>query len=142
MKNLRLPYHQLAANAFGQLLATKHTLFDGELGHAMSALVWLRVSQINGCHFCIDKHGQEALQAGESAARIEQLAHFRDSALFTPAEKAAFAFAEAVTTLEDRVPDAVFLPLKDYYSDRWIAELTVTVGFMNALNRIAITMRQ
>ncbi|GGY06007.1 carboxymuconolactone decarboxylase family protein [Paludibacterium paludis] len=140
MKTPRLPYHQLAAESFNLLLAAKKVLFNGHLGQGFSALIWLRVSQINGCHFCIAKHTGEAREAGEAEARIATLAQWRDSDAFTPAEQAALEYAECITHLVDGVPDSVFLPLKAHFSDAYIAELTVTIGFMNALNRIAISM--
>jgi AhpD family alkylhydroperoxidase len=108
-------------------------------------LVELRASQINGCGVCVDMHSRELEHAGESAARINTVAVWRDVSYFTEAERAALALTEAATRLADRpdpVPDGVWAEAARHYDDGQLAALVLAIASINAWNRLNVTTRQ
>ncbi len=108
----------------------------------LKALIELRVSQINGCAFCVNMHSQEARAAGETQQRLDVLPVWHDTTFFTEAERAALTWAEQVTKLgENPVPDELYAEMKKYYSDKEIVDQTMTAVTMNAWNRMSITFR-
>lgn len=138
---MRLPFPSLSPGPVGNLRAIKTQLEEGPLGHALAELIWTRVSQMNGCHYCVSMHSKSMLAAGDSTARLEALADWEKSALFTERERAALTFAEAVTNIQAAgVPDSVYLPLKGHFDDRTIVDLTVAIALINAFNRLSIAM--
>ncbi|PSK93265.1 carboxymuconolactone decarboxylase family protein [Taibaiella chishuiensis] len=102
-------------------------------------LVYYRVSQINGCAYCLDMHHQEAVQLGETELRLHTLAAWTECPYFSEAERAALAWAEAVTRAE--APDAVYEQLKGFYTQQQIADLTLAIANINSWNRINIAFR-
>jgi len=105
-------------------------------------LVKLRCSQLNGCAFCVDMHARDARKAGESNQRLDAVAVWRESTLFTPSERAALAWAESVTLVShDHVPDDVFEWVGKYFSGKALVDLTYAVLAINAWNRLAISFR-
>jgi AhpD family alkylhydroperoxidase len=106
-------------------------------------LVFLRVSQINGCAYCIDSHSRDLLKAGLSVEHLVLVAAWREAGgLFDEQEQAALAWAEAVTRLGDQgVPDSAFEAASAVFDEKQLADLTITIGLMNAYNRIAISFR-
>lgn len=107
-------------------------------------LLRLRVSQLNGCAYCVDAHSSDALAAGESAARVASLAVWRESPYFTELERAVLAFAESLTKLadiEDRVPDELWATTGRHVGDTGLAELVMAVTTINAWNRICVATR-
>ncbi len=108
----------------------------------LRALVELRVSQINGCAYCLDMHTQHAREAGESQQRLDCLAAWDETPFFSDAERAALAWAESVTDIgRTRAPDTVYNALKAHYSEREIVDLTMIVAIMNMWNRVAVASR-
>ncbi|MCL5115889.1 MAG: carboxymuconolactone decarboxylase family protein [Firmicutes bacterium] len=103
-------------------------------------LVKIRVSQINGCAFCLDMHTKDARAIGEREQRLYALSVWKDAPFFTPQERAALAWAEALTKISEGVPDALYQQLKAHFSDREIVGLTSAVVAINAWNRWAISM--
>lgn len=143
MPTLRLPYAELSAPALQHLRAIKQQLAESPLGRNLVELVYLRVSQINGCAFCLDMHSRALRSGGESAARLDTLAGWRLSPHFSAREQAALAWAEALTWIADsHADDAVYQPLCEHFSEQEICDLTMAIASMNALNRLAIAMRQ
>ena len=135
---LRLEYWSIAPQEYRATCAVLLQLKEG-LDPCLWDLVFLRVSQINGCAFCVDNHAAQALQAGESARRLNALALWRDTPLFSDAERAALAWAEGVTRLGDRGPsDEAFQSLRAHFSDKQVVTLTLAIGLINGLNRLAI----
>ncbi len=109
------------------------------LDPALVALLDLRVSQLNGCAYCLALHAVQAREAGVEQRRLDTLAAWRESPLFTPAERAALAFADAVTLLgPEGVPDGVYAAAGEHFDDERLTGLLMTVVVMNAWNRIAI----
>lgn len=108
----------------------------------MIRFVYLRVSQINGCSYCVDLHARELRRAGETDARVDGLAGWYDNPAFSEREKAALAWAEALTRIEgSRAPDAVWREVRKHFADQELADLTFAAALMNAWNRVAIAFR-
>ena len=105
-------------------------------------LVDYRVSQINGCAYCLDMHSKDLLHGGESEQRIYLLSAWRETDLYTPREKAALAWAEAVTKLDgQQVADDVFEMAINEFSDEELIDLTLAVTTINTWNRFNIAFR-
>lgn len=108
-------------------------------------LVRLRVSQINGCGYCVDMHNFEAKKAGETDERLWSVAAWREAPYFTDEERAALALAEAATRLSDNaagVPDDVWDEAADHYDEESLAALVMAIAAINAWNRINVSTRQ
>jgi len=137
----RLNFRELNPKGTNMLsAASKHfSSIDAKL----RALVELRVSQINGCVFCVDLHTKEALEEGETQKRLDQVVVWHESKLFTEAERAAFSWAESLTNIaQTHAPDSVFEALKNHYSEQQIVDLTFIISTMNMWNRMSAGMRR
>ena len=109
---------------------------------ALVDLVYLRVSQINGCAYCIDMHWKDAKAAGESDQRLYGLDAWEESPYYTDRERAAIEWFEVVTDLHDgHVPDEVYETLQKHFNEQEIAALTWGAATINAWNRLAIASR-
>jgi AhpD family alkylhydroperoxidase len=106
-------------------------------------LVFLRVSQIDGCAYCIDMHSRDLLKAGLPVEHLVLAAAWPEAgSIFDEQERAALAWAEAVTRLGDRgVPDSAFEAAAAVFGEKQLADLTIAIGLMNAYNRVAISFR-
>ncbi|GAA2071779.1 carboxymuconolactone decarboxylase family protein [Actinomadura alba] len=107
-------------------------------------LVALRASQINGCGLCVDMHTKEAAAAGETAVRLNLVAAWRESTVFTEAERAALALTEEGTRLADAhhgVSDETWAQVRKHYDDDQIAALVSLVAMINAANRLNVILR-
>lgn len=143
MHSNRLPYYDIVPELTQTLRSIGTQLEKSTLGIRLIELVYQRVSQINGCGFCLRLHGKKLLAAGETEQRMMNLADWRESELFSPRERAALAWAESLTNVAaTHAKDEDFLPLKEHFSDLEITELTFAIVSMNALNRLAIGMRR
>ncbi len=101
------------------------------LPEALRALLTVRVSQINWCAFCVDINGARVLKRGVSEQKLADLPRFAESPHYSAAEKAALAYAEAITFSDRQVDDALFASLREHFDDDAIIELTATVAFQN-----------
>jgi AhpD family alkylhydroperoxidase len=143
MSSLRLPYYSLSPAAYRALAGVETALDASPLGKQLVHLLFLRVSQLNGCAFCVDKHARDLLAGGEDFQRLNSLATWRETGFYSARERAALAWAEAVTRLDGgEVPDHAFLPLREHFTDQEIADLGFATAVMNAWNRMAIGFRQ
>lgn len=118
---------------------------QSSLPQSTQELVSLRASQINGCGWCIDLHTKEAAAAGESAVRLNLVAAWRESTVYTEAERAALALAEEGTRLADAqegVSDETWAEVRKHYDDDQVAALVVLVALINAANRLAVIVHQ
>lgn len=105
-------------------------------------LIDIRASQINGCAFCVDMHVKEARLHGERDLRVHHLAVWRESPLFTPRERAALEWTEAVTTLPPHgIPDGIYDAVRKEFSEQEIVDLTFQIVAINGWNRLAISFR-
>jgi AhpD family alkylhydroperoxidase len=105
-------------------------------------LIKLRVSQINGCAYCIDMHWKDLRAAGESEQRLYGLDAWRESPYYSEKERAGLEWAEALTKItEGHVSDAVFESVKPHFNGKALADLTLAITTINAWNRLAIAAR-
>lgn len=105
-------------------------------------LVKIRVSQINGCAYCVHLHARLARAAGETAERLNMIAVWRESSAFTARERAALAWAESATLVaQTHVPDAEHAAVRKHFSETEWAQLTFVVAVINAWNRLAMSFR-
>ncbi len=142
MNQLRQPFSELSPEVYKGLVQASIALEKSELGNALVELVYLRLSQINGCAFCLEKHSQALRKGGMAQSKLDALAGWRVSAHFTPAERAALAWAESVTDIAtSHAEDEVYQPLREHFTPRQISDLTFAVSLMNAFNRLAVAMR-
>jgi AhpD family alkylhydroperoxidase len=108
-------------------------------------LVSLRASQINGCGWCLDMHAKEAAAAGETAVRLALVAAWRESTVFSEAERAALALTEEGTRLADAaggVSDETWARVREHYDDEQVAALVALVALINAANRLAVIVHR
>lgn len=136
----RIDLPAVAPDVYGAM-ANLTKAASAHLDPLLAELVRIRVSQINGCAFCLRLHTRAALDAGENETRLHELASWRDSTLFTAAERAALALAEAMTSLGPAgVADEVFTAAREHFAETPLAHLLWTIAAINAWNRIGITV--
>jgi AhpD family alkylhydroperoxidase len=119
-------------------------LIQSTLPKATQELVNLRASQINGCGYCADYHTKEAAAAGETSVRLNLVATWRESTVYTEAERAALALAEEGTRLADAhqgVSDETWAQVREHYDDDQVAALVSLVAQINAANRLGVILR-
>jgi AhpD family alkylhydroperoxidase len=139
----RLPYYSLSPEAYRGFGAVKTALEKSTLGRELIELVWLRMSQINGCSFCLEMHAKALRAGGMQDAKLDSLAGWRVGEHFSERERAALAWTEALTHVDQtHAPDEVYEPLKSHFTDVEISDLCFAVALMSAFNRLAIGMRQ
>jgi AhpD family alkylhydroperoxidase len=120
-------------------------IIQSTLPKATQDLVMLRASQINGCGFCVDLHSKEAAVAGETAVRLNLVAAWRESTVFTESERAALALAEEGSRLADAhhgVSDDTWAQVRKHYDDDQSAALVCLVAQINADNRLGVILRK
>lgn len=138
----RVDYTHHEPEAFKALLAASERIHQGPLGHELAELVFLRVSQLNGCAFCLDMHASALSEAGVEPRKIDTVAGWRDSRLFDARERAALAWAEALTALPSGAPpEASYRALGEHFDEPGIAALTVAVALINAWNRLGVGLQ-
>lgn len=143
MSPLRLPYSTLSNDAYQGFTATKKALEKSSLGKPLVELVYLRISQINGCAFCLEMHAKALRAGGTPDHKIDSLAGWRVSSHYSARERAALAWTESVVAIDQtHAPDEDFDPLREHFTDAEIADLTFAIALMSAFNRLAIGMRQ
>ena len=141
MSQLRLPFPSLSPAAYQGLLATNTALATSPLGLPLLELVYLRISQINGCAFCLGTHSQTLRECEVPQEKLDCLAGWRISELFNERERAALAWVETLTYISEKgAPDELYDPLKTHFSDAEISDLTLAAALMNAFNRLAVGM--
>ena len=142
MTPLLIAYAKVAPGAEQGMYAA-NSYFDGaSVSQVLRRQVELRVSQINGCSYCIWLHSRQLRELGDSDERIAGLNQWPSAACFNDAEKAALSWAELVTRIADAAPsDDAFADLRKHFDDRQIVDLTAIAANMNALNRMAISFR-
>lgn len=138
----RLPYPELAPEAFRALVGVNTALNKSTLGKKLLDLVHLRVSQINGCAYCVDLHARDLLAQGEDLQRLNSLITWREVSFFSARERAALNWAESLTLIrETQAPDADYAALAEHFNNREVAELTIAAAQMSTWNRIGVGLR-
>ncbi|MEU3844813.1 carboxymuconolactone decarboxylase family protein [Streptomyces sp. NPDC028635] len=136
--------NELAAHIGKRFYGVALAIRQSPLPRSTQDLVMVRASQINGCGFCLDQHGKEAAEAGETAVRLGLVAAWRESTVFTEAERAALALTEEGTRLADAhrgVSDETWREVREHYDDDRIAALVHLVAMINAANRLGVITR-
>ena len=132
----------VSPGALKAMLGLESYLHQSGLDSAFLDLIRLRVSQINGCAYCIDMHWKDLRAAGETEQRLYGLDAWRESPYYTERERAALSWAEAVTGITDgHVPDEVFEEAHRHFNDEELANLTLGVVAINGWNRLNIAFR-
>ncbi|MBU4609685.1 carboxymuconolactone decarboxylase family protein [Achromobacter sp. GG226] len=138
----RLDYVAVAPDLLKPMLALEHTVRNAGLGQALLELVKIRASQINGCAFCIYMHATDARKHGETEMRLHLTAAWRESTAFTPRERAALAWTEALTLLpQSQAPDDVYAEVAAHFDERERVALTLLIVTINGWNRLAMGFR-
>jgi len=139
----RLDYAKAAPEGYKAYFGVYTAVQKSGLPKELIDLVYLRVSQINGCAFCIDMHSRDLLKSGLAVDKLVLVPGWREGgALFSARERAALAWAETVTRVADTgVPDAEYQAATAEFNEKELADLTYAIGLMNAFNRLGVAFR-
>ena len=138
----RINYTKLSPGGYQAMLGLELYLNHSSLEKKLLHMIKLRVSQINGCAFCLDMHWKDLQASGESEPRMYSLDAWRETDYYSDRERAALAWAEAVTKVtEGHVPDEVFEAARQHFSEQEMADLTFAVVAINGWNRLSIAFR-
>jgi len=138
----RLKYGQLAPDGLAKMSALEHYLNNGTgLEASLRELVRLRASLMNGCEYCVRLHTSELRKMNETTERVAGVADWRNLEIYSKRERAALAWAEAVTNIQDgHAPDVVYDEVRAQFTDVETVNLTLVISTINAWNRIAISL--
>jgi len=139
----RLDGQRVAPAAFQAVLALEeYVRKSSRLEPAILELVRMRASQINGCAYCLDMHSKDARARGETEQRLYALNGWREAPFYTDRERAALAWTEAVTLVnQGHVPDSVYEEARARFSEEELVNLTLAVSTINVWNRLCISFR-
>lgn len=139
----RLDYNKIAPNGVKALGGVYGYVMQSGLPAELVDLVYLRVSQINNCAYCLDMHTRDLIKKGEKIEKLALLQAWEEAGhLFSERERAALAWAETVTRVsETGVPDEAFQAARSVFEEKDLVDLTIAIGLMNAYNRMAISFR-
>lgn len=140
----RLDYDRIAPAGVKALGAVYGYIMQSNLPAALINLVYLRVSQINNCAYCLDMHMHDLLKSGVKIEKLALLQAWPEAGnLFDARERAALAWAETVTRVtETGVPDQAYEAARAVFEERELVDLTIAIGLMNTYNRMAISFRR
>ena len=138
----RLNYIAASRDAAKAMFELQTHVSNSGLEPALVDLVYLLVSRINGCAYCIDMHSKDLRATGESDLRIDLVHQWDEAPCYSDRERAAFAWAESVTRVsQTHVPDDVFAVVRKHFTEEELVKLTLAVVTINAWNRFAISFR-
>lgn len=138
----RLNYSQLAAASTQKLFELSAVTKKQSIDAKLLALVEIRASQINGCTFCVDMHVKQAKIHEERELRLHHIAVWRESNLFSPKERAALEWTEAVTKLDSHgISDGIYGRTREFLSEQELADLTFILAVINSWNRLAVSFK-
>lgn len=138
----RMNYYEKGFKALKPLFNLGTYLAKSPLEQSLLDLVAFRVSQINGCAYCLDMHSKDLRAHGETEQRLYMLDAWREAPIYTDRERAAFAWAEAVTKLKNKnVPDEVYEDAMRQFSEEELVDLTMAVIGINGWNRLNVAFR-
>lgn len=137
----RVNYVNLATEPIKVMRGLEAYIAGCGLEPSLIELVKTRVSQINGCAFCIDMHTKDARAAGETEQRLYMLNAWREAPFYSDRERAALAWAEAVTLIQQDVSDELYAETRKHFSEKELVDLNWAVVAINGWNRVAITFR-
>jgi len=132
-------YTAHAPQAFQYLLQLSQHLHKGAIGPKLIELMSLRISQINGCVFCLDMHATLLRKMGVDQRKLDTLAGWRECPLFDERERATLAWAEALNAIsEGPLPDNALAAAREHFNERELSELTFAVAVINAWNMLNV----
>ena len=136
---MRIDYNKAAPAGIKALGGVYGYLTQCGLSAQLIELVYLRISQINGCAYCLDMHTKDARALGETEQRIYALSAWRETPFFSDRERAALAWAEANTLLPQGVSQQLFEEVREQFSEAQLANLTLAIATINAWNRFGVS---
>jgi AhpD family alkylhydroperoxidase len=138
----RMRYPQASAGAYRAMAAMQAHVDASGIEHSLLELVKLRASYMNGCAYCVDMHTKDARAGGETEQRLYAIPVWRETPFFTPRERAALAWTEAVTDVAgSRVSEMVYREARAHFDEAELVELTLAVIAINGWNRLAVAFR-
>ncbi len=138
----RIDYLKISRGGYEAMLGLEKYLHQCAIEQGLIHLIKLRASQLNGCAYCIDMHWKDLRAIGENEQRLYGLDAWEESPYYTERERAALAWTEAVTNIQDgHVPDEVYEEARKQFSEPELADLTLAIATINAWNRLAIAAR-
>jgi AhpD family alkylhydroperoxidase len=138
----RIAYNKYSPNALHAMYGLEKHLKSSSIEEKLLHLIKLRASQINGCAYCIDMHSKDARANGDTEQRLYALNAWRETPFFTPRERSALAWTEALTLIsQNHAPDELYDSTRKEFSEQELVDLTYAIGTINAWNRLAIAMR-
>lgn len=138
----RLPFFSLAPKSLQAMIALSNSASQGSIGERLAELVNLRVSQVNGCGVCVDMHWRFLLKQGAEPRHLNAIAGWREAPFFSPRERAALAWADALNALPQRDDtDAAFCELREHFNETEIAELSYGIAAIRGWNVLNISLR-
>jgi AhpD family alkylhydroperoxidase len=139
---LRVNYGKAFPDGIHALLNVGKVLAASGLEPNLVELVKIRASQMNGCAYCIDMHTKDARALDETEQRIYALSAWREAPFFTPRERAALAWTEALTNIQQgHASDEVYEEVRSAFTEEELTRLTLSIAYINAWNRIALAFR-
>jgi AhpD family alkylhydroperoxidase len=140
--NPRLNHAALAPDGFKAMVGLEKYIYSTTLEPGLIHLMKLRVSQVNGCAYCIDMHWKDLRAGGETEQRLYGLDAWRESPYYSERERAALEWAEALTLItHGHVPDSVYGAVREHFGEKELVDLSLVITTINAWNRLAIALR-
>ena len=138
----RLNYAAASPGAYEAMAGIERYVRNCGLEHSLLELVKTRASQINRCAYCIDMHTTDARAEGETEQRLYALSAWRETPFFSPRERAALEWTEALTLISQHdVPDDLYARVREHFSEEEIVNLSLAIIGINGWNRLAIPFR-
>lgn len=138
----RIDYRKASPGAVQAMVALETHVAASTIAKPLYELVKIRSSQTNACAFCLDMHSKNARALGETEQRIYGLSAWREAPFYTPRERAALGWTEALTLIaSERVPDELFEEARAQFSEAELVDLTIGINAINGWNRIAIAFQ-
>ena len=140
----RLDYNQIAPNGMKAFGSVYGYVMESSLTAELVDLVYLRISQINNCAFCLDTHTRDLTKKGVKIEKLALVQAWEEAgSLFSETERAALAWAESVTRVaQTGVPDSAYKAAREVFDEKQLVDLTIAISLMNSYNRMAISFRK
>lgn len=138
----RLNLREIAPDGYRAFGPLYQYVESSGLDQRLIDLVFLRISQINGCSYCVDLHWRDLVKLGEDQRKLNSLITWREAPFFSARERAALAWTESLTNIaQTGAPDADYVLVKSEFSEKEVADLTIVIALMNAMNRVGVSTR-
>lgn len=137
----RVSYYEIAPDGMKIMMDMEKYTKTTAIERKLRELIKIRVSQINGCAYCLNMHTADARKMGETEQRIYCVSAWQECEFYTEAEKIALEFAEHVTLIPTkRVPDELYQRVREHYDEKQYVDLVLIINQINIWNRISIAM--